>query len=274
MNQQYLKGIILTLAVMIGSMVSQAQDLSMISREQAREVVNMICQQSGNNSAMLESTTGLSGIKNINSIVDGHTLEMKYIISGYTSDNTPEEQAFTQLCLAGGGRQMSTYQIDMMTGIFEKAGYDLRIVYTDGGKNTCVVTPTPAQLNMLWKGDLAGAGIKRDMVVKGILKSLSAGTQGASSEEFEDLKVYADGSWATIEMIMPENSDIDSVSPEELKRVLLQEYSTTPVVAKMAGNVVPFIDFIGINGIKVVFGKKNGSKRDVYLTWAELMNNI
>lgn len=268
------RSLFLSVVLIAGTLFASAQDLSQISREQARQVVTMICQQSGKFGNQMEAQTGIAGIQNINSIVDDETLEMKYIVPGYNLGNTPEDQAYTLVCLAGGGNKLAPAQIDIMTGVFDKAGYNLRIVNTDGESNTCVVNLTPAQLNKIWKGDLAGAGVDRNLAAKGLINSLSKGAKDNDiANAFEDVKVYLDGNWATIEMVCREDSFNEYVTPDELKEAILYTYTSTPVIARMAASILPNEDFIGVKGLKVVYGKKSGDKKDLYISWKDMMNN-
>lgn len=271
-----LKNLLLALAVTLGTLAAQAQDLNMLTREQAREVVNMICQSSGSltNQQSIEETLGVSGVQNINTIINDSTLEMKYILPDYNMGNSPADKAFSMLCLSAGGRQMSSPQINMMTGIFEKAGYNLRIVYTDGDSHTCVVDITPDRLNKLWKGDLRGAEVDRDLAVQGILDSLEAGANtGNSPGDIKDVKVSLEGRWATMSMTLEKDSMVNFLSPDEVKQALLTEYASSPIVSKLAAALLPNSDFIGIDGIKVAYGSDNDNKRDVYISWGELMTN-
>lgn len=271
-----LKYLIFVLALTLGSIGSYSQGLDMITREQAREAIDFMCRQSANAdiTQKLEERTGITGVRNINTIIDDHTLEMKYIIPEYNLGNSPAEQAFSLLCLAGGAAQLSPYQIDMMTGLFEKGGFNLRIVNTDGASHTCTVNITPTQLNKLWKGDLVGGGVNRDLALQGIVKAFAdTSNYGASLPGITGSKTAIDGRWVNLEIEMADMSPFNSISPETMKYILLNEFASTPVVSKLAGALLPNSDFMGLDGIKVIY-RDSTSKMDVYLTWAELMNNI
>lgn len=271
-----LKTIILSLAIALGTLCAPAQNLNMLTREQARELVNMLCRQASTLSEdKMENVTGVSGISVITHVVDDSTVEMKYTLPDYVGNNSPEFKAYTMVLISGGGSLMSPLQVQTFAGIFRKAGYNIRTTYTDGADHTCSIDLTPDRLEKLWSGDLKGAGVDPALARDGLLKSFDVeGNNSMQQFGSGTFDICLDDRWVCLTLILDDISILSALPQEELRKMLLEEYATAPVISKMAGAMVNATDFMNLDGIKVSYKDKTASSEPIYITWSDLMNNL
>lgn len=270
-----LKTIILSLAIALGTLCAPAQNLDMLTREQARELVDILCRQASTiPESDMENVTGLSGISVIARAIDDSTVEMKYTLPDYVGDNSPEFKAFTMILMSGGGTMMTPLQVQTFTGVFRKAGYNIRATYTNGADQSCSVDLTPDLLEKFWSGDLKGAGIDPGLARKGLLKSFNTDEINSLSQfGIGTLDVRLDGRWVSLNLILGDISGLNALPKEEIRKMLLEEYASAPVISKMSGAMVNASDFIGLDGLKISYEDKTESSEPIYLSWSELMNN-
>lgn len=272
-----LKSITLTLIIAIMSHAGMhAQLIDMLTQQQARDVIDHLCTTINNSdlSGTMEAATGISDIQMKASVADGNTFALRYVMSEYSLvGNSPAEQAFTKVVLSGGGRNMDKQALNMTTALISKAGYGVRVTYTDGLTHSCTINLTPDELQNLWTGDLAAAGVDRDLAREGMMKSFASGIVSAK-EEFKDLfsieETSFDCNWIKISIKYNDDIVAAAVTPAELKKTILEEFATTPVIAHFAKFVSYSSGFLGVDGIKISYSGTTVPERSIFISWSEM----
>lgn len=270
-----LKTIILSLALAFGTLCAASQDLETLTREQARELIDMVCRKTSvSDNSDMENVTGITGISVTMRVVDDNVV-MKYTIPQYVGYNTPECKAYTAVLISGGGAAMSRMQHHVFAEIYRKAGYNIRAIYTDGAEYTCTLDLTPDRIEKLWGGDFEAAGIDPRLAREGLVRSFGIEKENdVATLGNGTYSVRLDDRWVCLTLILDDISALNTLSTDQIRTSLLREYSATPVISKMAGAMINAADFMKLDGLKVIYKDKNGDLEPIYLTWADLMNNI
>lgn len=268
--------VIAALMAVVGCAAAYAQDISTLTQDQAREIVSMLCGQMNTTVSpeSMQDATGISGMSVRAGVEDDKRVHLTYVVPGYNLTDTPENRAFTELLISSGGQSMTAAQVDMITAIFDRAGYDIRITYTDGKDHVCNIDLTPSRLGSLWLCDYAAAGLDRDMVRRGLLDSFAEAGKNRDDETDEaEYRFSVSDEWIDVEIIFKSDEVAKNISPQIFQNELLKEYSSMPVIAKMAGALATSEDYLGIKGLRISYGSKSTPKRTFTMSWYTLLNN-
>lgn len=265
-----LKTLIISLLILIGTSISQAQNIDDLSRDEIRELMPFVCAQisSPEVAQMGEELTGMSTTIKA-TIAAPDLVELKYTVPGYELGNSPQEQALTKLMIRSGSKNMPEAQKKLLTGFFKKGGYNLRIIYTDGGTHSCILNLTPTQLEDLYCGSIESIDIKPSEVRDAILKNFASGVEQVETPGIKNTALI-EGKWLTLNMLFDEGALTYPVEPDVFKSFLLDNYRNERVVVFLSSLINNEKDFIGLDGIKITYGTENGKKRECYITWNEI----
>ena len=268
-----IKSLILSLLLTLTTFAGSSQNIDNLSREQVQQLMSMICQQMS--SPEMSQSMGKmfgpgAGLKA--DIVNDNIFRMQYTVPGYELDNSPEEQALTEVCIMAGGKQNPESYKNFFTQLLKKGGFNMQVVYTDGGSHQCVLDLTPDQIYNLWSGNPKAAGLNPELAKKGLLKTFSASMKGMSEEDIS-YSTDIEDKWLLMGINYENPEGYDTNSFPSIKSNILEEYRTDPTVAMIATILSSEKEFMGVDGLKIRSYIKGVPDKEFTITWEEMTNN-
>lgn len=272
-------------AVLMTALSLCAQSLDDLTRQQARDLLKTSF-NAVDDAALaekIESQYGLPVSSMQCGISGDSVLIMSFVMPGYEADPTPAGRAYTEVCLSSGGRRMGRSMTEAVCALLGKAGYNVRVVYSDGGTKRQTLYLTPSRLKSIWTEPLPDSGIDPALAREGFIRSLGTADIPVEIESggyFKSAKLKVNGNW--LDVIYIPNADAgyydDPALMQIYKEVLNEEKNQ--FISDMASDA--FLrnysdimsnasEFLGVDGLKVKIMASDGEAYLMFpVTWDDM----